>query len=265
MGVVHEGAAVLQHELVDEGPARRDMRLGQASNAVHTIWQPHAVPMDSGVLRKFVGDEDANSVAFDGLDRGSRTLAVIAPKVRLHPRSDLAHHRLGDEMELFPLAVHAPRQGPTIQGHHRLVVLSVRGRERRLHCGRAVGRRLGYGCGLRTPADHRCARQHYGRACEEIASRIHDDCPSVDYWLARAALMAEKLSLLLLRPPPPTVATPRSVWAIQKSRLASMPLMVAVISSRDSVTSPKTSMSIELNWSWAWSKAACRSGSTSRR
>ena len=45
MGVVHEGAALLQLELVDEGLARRDVRLGEAANAVHAVRHEHAVPM----------------------------------------------------------------------------------------------------------------------------------------------------------------------------------------------------------------------------
>ena len=125
--VVHEGAALLQHELVDEGLARLDMRLRQAADAIHAVRQQHAVPVDGGVLGQLVGDEDADLVAFDRLDGRPGRLAVVAPQMRLHAGRDLAHHRLGDEMEFLPVAVHAPRQRPAVQRHHRLIVRPARG------------------------------------------------------------------------------------------------------------------------------------------
>ena len=138
MRVVHEGAAALELELVDEGLAHRDMRLGEAADAVHAVRQQHAVPMHGGVLGQLVGDEDADLVAFDRLDGRARRLAVIAPQLAPSCRARSRAHLLGDEMELLPLAVHAPRQRPAVQRHHRLVVLAVGGRERRLHGGRVV-------------------------------------------------------------------------------------------------------------------------------
>ncbi len=133
MGVVHEGAALLQLELVDEGLARLDMRLGQAADAVHAVRHDHAVPMHRGVLGEFVGDEDADLVALDRLDGRARCLAVIAPQIDGHAGSEFAHDRLGDEMELLPGAVHAPGQRPAVERHHRLIVLAALRRDRRLH------------------------------------------------------------------------------------------------------------------------------------
>ena len=120
--VVHERAALAQFELVDERLARLDVRLRQSTNAVHAIGQQHAVPMNGGVLGQLVGDEDAHLVAFDRLDRRPRGLTVVAPQVCLHAWRHLTYHRLGDEMEFLPVAIHAPRQRPAVQRHHRLVI-----------------------------------------------------------------------------------------------------------------------------------------------
>jgi hypothetical protein len=86
MWVVHEGAALLQHELVDKGLARFDLRLGQPADAIHAARQQHAVPMDRGVLGQSVGDEEADLIAFDRLDRRPRRLAVVA--LSLPPKTE---------------------------------------------------------------------------------------------------------------------------------------------------------------------------------
>src|SRR6476660_6311927 len=77
--VDYKSAALLELELVDEGLAHRDVRLGKAAYAVHAVRHQHAVPMYRGVLRQLVGDEDADLVAFDRLDGGPRRLPVITP------------------------------------------------------------------------------------------------------------------------------------------------------------------------------------------
>ena len=79
---------LLQLELVDEGLARRDVRLGQAADAVHAVGQPLAVPVHGRVLGQPVGDEDADLVALDRLDGRARRLAVVAPQMRLHARRE---------------------------------------------------------------------------------------------------------------------------------------------------------------------------------
>ena len=68
------------------------------------------MPVHGRVLRQLVGDEDADLVALDRLDGRAGRLAVVAPQMRLHAGRELAHDRLGDEMELLPVAVHAPGQ-----------------------------------------------------------------------------------------------------------------------------------------------------------
>ena len=72
--------ARLRDELVDEGLARRDVRLRQAGDAVHAVRQAQAVPVHGGVLRQPVGDEDAHPVALDHLDGRAGRLAVVAPQ-----------------------------------------------------------------------------------------------------------------------------------------------------------------------------------------
>ena len=59
------------------------------------------MPVDARALGQLVGDEDADAVAFDGLDGRAGALAVVAPEVRLHAGRDFAHHRLGDQVELL--------------------------------------------------------------------------------------------------------------------------------------------------------------------
>ena len=60
------------------------------------------MPVDGRVLGELVGDEDANAVAFHGFDGGSGTLAVVAPKVRLHARCQFPHDRFGDQVVVLP-------------------------------------------------------------------------------------------------------------------------------------------------------------------
>ena len=153
MRVVHEGAAFLQLELVDEGLAGLDMRLVQAADAVHAVRHDHAVPMHGGMFGKAIGDEDADLVALDRLDRRSRRLAVVAPQVCLHAVGEFAHHRLGDEMEFLPVAVHAPWQRPAVQRHDRPVIRTAGRMQRRLHRRLVHGRRLRNGGGLDAAAD----------------------------------------------------------------------------------------------------------------
>ena len=75
----------LGDELVDVRLADRDLRLGQAAHAVHAVRQPLAVPVDRRVLGQPVGDEDADAVAFDDLDRRTRALPVVAPQFAFMP------------------------------------------------------------------------------------------------------------------------------------------------------------------------------------
>jgi len=66
-----------------------------------------------------------------------------------HAGRELAHDWFGDEMELLPVAVHAPGQRPAIERDDRLVVRPARRNERRLHdrffhgCSFGDGGRLG--------------------------------------------------------------------------------------------------------------------------
>ena len=52
---------------------------------------------------------------------GPGRLAVVAPQVRLEAGRHLAHHRLGDQVELLDAVVHAPGQRPAVERDHRVV------------------------------------------------------------------------------------------------------------------------------------------------
>ncbi len=112
------------------------------------------MPMHRRVLGQLVRDEDPDLVALDRLDGRSGRLAVVAPQMGLHARRELAHDGLGDEVELLPLAVLAPRQGPAVERHHGLVIRPALRIERRLHRRFGHRGRLRQARGLGAPADH---------------------------------------------------------------------------------------------------------------
>jgi hypothetical protein len=91
------------------------------------------MPMDGRVFRQLVGDEDADLVALDGLDRRTGGLPVIAPKMGDHAGRDFPHHLLGNQVELLPIAIHLPRSRPTIERYDGLILGPACGKERRLH------------------------------------------------------------------------------------------------------------------------------------
>src|SRR5450830_1292139 len=110
MRVIHESAGAARSELVDESFTRRDARLGQPGDAVHTVGQALAVPVHRGVLGQLIGDENAHPVALDHFYRRPRTLAVVTPQIGFHAWCDFAHHRFGDQVEFLDAVVHAPGQ-----------------------------------------------------------------------------------------------------------------------------------------------------------
>lgn len=81
VGVVEVGAVLAEGEFVLEGFAGEDEALREAGDAVHAVGQEEAVPVDAGGFGEVVGDEDANAVAFDGLDGGAGGGAVVAPAI----------------------------------------------------------------------------------------------------------------------------------------------------------------------------------------
>ena len=102
---------------------------------------------------------------------GPGDCAVVAPEMRLHAGRDLAHHRLGDEMEFLPVAVHAPRQRPAVERHHRLVVRPVVGASGGCIVGAVHGRRLRDRGGLRAAADAHAPAS--AAAAEKFLREIH--------------------------------------------------------------------------------------------
>ena len=145
VGVVHEGAGPARREFVDKGLARPDRRLGEAGDAVHAVGQPLPVPVDAGVLGQPVGDKDAHPVTLHHLDGRARALAVVAPEMGFQARRHLPHHRLGHQVELLGAPVHAPRQGPAVEGHHRAIGPTGGWAERRHGCGLGLHHRIGQG------------------------------------------------------------------------------------------------------------------------
>ena len=107
--VIHEGARLLQLELVGEGLAGRNLRLVETAHAVHAGGQEDAVPVDRRVLGQAVGHENPDLVALDALDGRPRRLAVVAPEAGGHAGRNLALHRLCGEVKFLPAVFHAPR------------------------------------------------------------------------------------------------------------------------------------------------------------
>ena len=125
--VVHVGAVLLQRERVLVGFAWLDVRLGQATDAVHAGRQVDAMPVDRGVLGQPVGHVDAHAIAFEDLDRRARGAAVVAPALRPRARRELVLDLLGDQMEHLDAIDHPMRQRPAIRrAHFRVPALARR-------------------------------------------------------------------------------------------------------------------------------------------
>ena len=77
--VVPVGAGVGDVELVDEGLARCDRRLGQMRHAVHGVRHAQAVPVDGGLLGEPVLDGDLDALALAQPDLRARDHAVVGP------------------------------------------------------------------------------------------------------------------------------------------------------------------------------------------
>jgi len=131
MRVVHEGAWPPRHELIHERLARGNGWLVQTGHAVHAVGQALAVPVDAGVFGQLVGDVDADTVAFDDLDGGTRALAVVPPQVGTESGCHFSHHGLCDQMEFLDPLVHPPRQGPAVECDDRVVRSTGIGDQRR--------------------------------------------------------------------------------------------------------------------------------------
>ncbi len=104
---VRAGVAVPDRELVDEGLARLDRRLGDERHAVHRVRDDQAVPVDRRALRQLVGDDDADLVAFGDADLRAGNDAVVGPGLDELAGLDfpLHDHRAG-QLEDLDVAVH---------------------------------------------------------------------------------------------------------------------------------------------------------------
>ena len=113
MRVVPVGAGIGDVELVDEGLAGRDRRLGQVRHAVHGVRHPHAVPMDGRLLLELVLDGDAQTLALPNPDLRARDRAVVGPDGGLgYERADeVRPPRTGDQTKVCDRAgPSAPRR-----------------------------------------------------------------------------------------------------------------------------------------------------------
>ena len=179
------------------------------------------MPVHGGVLGQLVGDEDAHLVALDRLDGRAGRLAVVAPQMRLHAGRDLAHDRLGDEMELLPVAVHAPRQGPAVERDDGLVVRPAR----RVRAAAAswsapwsAPRAWLRPARARSRPSRRRARPPPKIFCAK-------SCLCSSFSVPARPSAAAEMRRVRSPPaqPPPSTAASRSHCASQKSRLASTP------------------------------------------
>ncbi len=181
--MVHEGARLDEVELVGVGLAGRDGGAAQPVHAVHSRGNDEPVPMHCRGLGQPVGHEDADPVAFHGLDRRAGRGAVVAPEMGDRPLGQLALDGLGDEMELLDAVLHAPGQRPAVQRDDGVVIraragrrggLGARGaRQRGLRQGPVRGLRPGLG------GHHRgaCGTGHTGS--EQLTSIHHRSVPSL--------------------------------------------------------------------------------------
>ena len=94
------------------------------------------MPVNRRVFLQFVGDENAHTVTFHGLNGGARRLPVIAPQMGGHTRCKFSVHLFGNKVKLFHSIVHAVRQGPTIERNHRLIIRPAGWKQRWLHVWR---------------------------------------------------------------------------------------------------------------------------------
>ena len=159
---------------------------------------------------------------------GPGRLAVVAPQVRLHAGRHLAHHRLGDEVELLAAVVHAPGQRPAVERDHRVVGPAAAGQQRRHRVGLALRHRLGQR-GQRDLADRRRRRRSQrrrrrGRFCREtMVDVLRFSAPALPASAAGRGRRGRRRLRL------PISAMSRSASASQKSRCAS----IAALTLRD--------------------------------
>src|SRR5690606_41929672 len=103
-------AMLCERELITIDMAWLDRRLRQAAEPVHAPGQQQAVPMDTGMFWKLVGDVYPHPVAFDCFEGRTWRAAVITPGFDRHPRGKFVLDLFGDQMELFDSLVHSVGQ-----------------------------------------------------------------------------------------------------------------------------------------------------------
>ena len=94
----------------------------EAADAVHAVRQELAVPVHAVCSGSLLVTKMRTWSPSTASIVGPGRLAVVAPQMRLHAGRELAHDRLGDEVELLPVAVHAPGQRPAVERDDGLIV-----------------------------------------------------------------------------------------------------------------------------------------------
>ena len=110
MGVIEEGAVLMQRVLVNEALSRHDQLLAHPRHAVHFNREFKPVPVNAGRLRQMVVEDDTDAVSLVRLNRRSRRAAVEAPQIESSAGDDDLLHGLGDEIEDLDAVVHRERQ-----------------------------------------------------------------------------------------------------------------------------------------------------------
>jgi hypothetical protein len=129
--VIHLRPMLNERKFVSIGLTRRNVLLRDATDAVHSVRQDEAVPVNCGRLRELVRDQDADAIALHGFNRRARCLPVVTPAIDHHPGRKLPSHRLSDQVEFLDPTLHYPREGRSVGRDNGAVVnLSARDRGR---------------------------------------------------------------------------------------------------------------------------------------
>src|SRR6266704_3167207 len=106
--VIKVGAFLMKREFIDKSAAWLDRVLARSWCPVHVVRDFKSMPVHRERLRQMVINNDPNPVALIYLNRWPGSAAIESPQVRHFARYQLLFHRLGNEMELLNISLHAP-------------------------------------------------------------------------------------------------------------------------------------------------------------
>src|SRR5262249_32312379 len=108
--VIEEGAVLAQRELIDEAFAGHHGLLPDAGDAVHLYGKLDAVPVYARRLGEMILEDDADLVAFVGLDGGTWRASVEPPEIERAAGDYRLLHGLSGEVEDFDAVVECEGQ-----------------------------------------------------------------------------------------------------------------------------------------------------------